>query len=147
MRLRHISPLITISLLWLFISGSCKDNTQPTDLLPEVNVNYIVNMNLPLYQDLLIPGGYAETPVDVGVQGILIYNMNNRYKAFDLACPHYTPGSCGQMTFDGSLFLECPCDQTHFSIYDGASQNENVPQRAREYFVEVMGGNQLRITN
>jgi len=138
---------ITLWSMVLLLSGKCSDPEEPTDLLPDIQVNYIVNMNLPLYQDLLIPGAYAETPQNIGVQGIIIYNFNNQYKAFDLACPHYPTGSCDKMTFDGSLYLTCPCDETKFSIYDGASQNENVSQRAREYHVEELGGNQLRITN
>ncbi len=138
-----------IRLLWLFpllIAGKCEDE-HPPDLLPDVEVNYIVNMNLPLYQDLLIPGGYANTPSNIGVQGIIIYNFNNQYKAFDRACPHLSPGSCAQMEFDGTFYLVCPCDNAEFSIYDGSAQNENISQRAREYHVQNLGDNRLKITN
>ncbi len=88
-----------------------------------------------------------ETPDNIGIQGIIIYNFNGSYKAFDLACPHKPVRSCDKMEFDGSLFLKCPCDDAKFSIYDGSPQSSDVVDFAREYHVQEMGGNQLRITN
>ena len=104
-------------------------------------------MNLPQYSDLQITGVYKETPSNIGIQGVIIYNFNGTYKAFDLACPHKPVRSCSKMTFDGSLFLTCPCDDARFSIYDGSPQTGEISDFAREYHVEQLGGNQLRITN
>jgi nitrite reductase/ring-hydroxylating ferredoxin subunit len=104
-------------------------------------------MNLPQYSDLLIPGVYKETPPEIGVQGIIIYNFNGTYKAFDMACPHLAVNSCSKMTFDGALWLKCPCDEEKFSIYDGSARSGSISNLAREYHVQVLGTNQLHITN
>ena len=133
-------------ILGFILSTSC-DDAVSNDLLPNITVNYIVNMNLPQYSGLQIPGVSKETPSNIGVQGILIYNFNGSYKAFDLACPHLPVNSCAKMEFDGSILLTCTCDDATFSIYDGSPQTNGVANSAREYHVEILGGNQLRITN
>jgi len=136
----------TLILVSIILIVSCSDPVSQ-DLLPNVPVNYIVNMNNVQYSDLQIPGVFKETPSNIGVKGILIYNFNGTYKAFDLACPHLPVTSCDKMEFDGSILLTCTCDDTKFSIYDGSPQTNGISNSAREYHVEVLGGNQLRITN
>lgn len=131
----------------LLFFASCDKSENYDDLLPYRTVDYIVNMALPQYSDLLIPGQSKETPENIGVKGILIYNFNGSYKAFDLACPHLDPTTCAKMTFDGSLFLECPCDDARFSIYDGSPQTDGINYRAREYHIVRLNNTQLRITN
>jgi len=133
-------------LISIVLVVSCKE-PEYNDLLPNVTVNFTVNMNLPQYSDLQIPGTYKESPSNIGVKGIIIYNFNNTYKAFDLACPHLAVSSCSKMEFDGSLFLKCLCDDTTFSIYDGSPQSNGASNWAREYKVQVLGGNRLQITN
>lgn len=136
-------------LLFLFILSfyTCDKTEDYNDMLPYHVVDFVVNMNLPQYSDLLIPGQSKETPENYGVKGILIYNFNGNYKAFDLACPHLTLSACSKMFFDGSLFLNCPCDDARFSIYDGSPQTNGISNWAREYYVVKLSNSQLRITN
>ncbi|NLP57422.1 hypothetical protein [Lutibacter sp. B1] len=131
--------LVAISFL------SCEKN-DTNDSLPDVNVDITVNLNLPQYIDLQTPSGWAYT--SGGVKGIVIYNMgtgNPPYKAFDRACPNNDCNS--PMTFDGSLKLKCPCDNSEYSIIDGSPQTKGNKHFAREYRVNVLNSSALNITN
>lgn len=132
-------------LLIVFLT-TCDKEEQYNDLLPYQTVDFVANMNLPQYSELLIPGQSVVTD-DYGIKGVLIYNFNGSYKAFDLACPHLDPATCQKMSFDGALFLECFCDDSKFSIYDGSPQTNGVEYWAREYHVTKLNDINLRITN
>lgn len=136
--------LVTVS----FAFTACS-NPEPNDILPDKDVNVVIDLGLPLYQNLQVPTGWAFTPntSEYGISGILIYNRNGTYVAYDRACPHYAPNDCTPMTFDG-LYLKCTCDNTTFNILNGGTSNSpNVPQQAREYHVEILNANTLRIRN
>lgn len=140
MRKYFISFLIAIFLV------SC-DDPKPNDLLPQRSVDVTIDVNLPAYQGLLVPGGYAFTPTsaEYGFKGILVYNRNNSYVSFDRACPHYAVNDCGAMTFDG-MYLKCPCDNSLFNVINGGSST-TVNFQAREYHVEVVNSHILRISS
>ena len=131
-------------LLFLFILSffTCDKTEDYNDVLPYRVVDFVANLTMPQYNALMIPGQYAET-TDHGVNGVIIYNFNGNFKAFDLACPHITPSACSKMFFDGSLFLNCPCDDAKFSIYDGSPQTNGVSHWAREYHVVKLNSSQL----
>ncbi len=133
-------------LLFIVFLTTCDKEENYNDVLPYRAVDFVVNLNLPQYNDLLIPAQYVET-LDYGIKGVLIYNFNGSYKAFDLACPHLNPATCQKMSFDGSLFLECYCDDSKFSIYDGSPQTNGIDNWAREYRVTKLDASNLRITN
>jgi nitrite reductase/ring-hydroxylating ferredoxin subunit len=136
------------NLLLLFLTVflfSCEKN-ETNDILPNVPVNITLNLNLPQYQDLLIPTGWAE--VNSGIKGILIQNIgvgNPPYKAFDRACP--TNDCSSAMTFDGSLKMKCPCDNSEYSIIDGSPQTSGYSNFAREYKVSLINPTTINITN
>lgn len=137
---------IIFSLLFIVVLSSCEENST-NDLLPEVDVNTTVNLNLPYYLDLNTPTGWAvHLSSSVGINGIIIINTGTSptYKAFDLACPNY---DCdGQLEFEGGLTLTCACDGEKYSILSGAPQTEGYNYFAREYNV-TQSGNTLGITN
>ncbi|MDV7186964.1 hypothetical protein R3X25_06690 [Lutibacter sp. TH_r2] len=116
---------------------SCEKN-ETNDILPNKDVSITVNLNLPQYTDLQIPSGWAYA--SGGINGIVIQNTgtgNPNFKAFDRACPNYDCTSA--MTFDGSLKLTCPCDDSVYSIIDGSPQTSGNNYFAREYNVSEVG--------
>ena len=141
MSMKKLFLIVSVVFLWV----SC-DDPQPNDLLPHREVDVSVDLNLPMYQNLLLPGGYAFTPTtsEYGFKGIFIYNRNGRYVAFDRACPHLAVNACAAMTFDG-LYLICTCDGTKFNPINGGTSS-TVEFQAREYHVTVYG-NVLKINN
>ncbi|PCH73720.1 MAG: hypothetical protein COB98_10530 [Flavobacteriaceae bacterium] len=137
---------ILFLLFFIFALSSCEKNTS-NDILPEVDVDTKIDLNLPSYLDLNTPSGWAKHLSNkVGVNGILILNTGTspRYKAFDLACPNFDCEE--QLEFEGGLKLTCSCDGEKYSILSGAPQTKGYKYFAREYRV-TKNGNILRITN
>ena len=123
----------------------CSSNVDTNQLLPNVHVDQTVDLSLPQYVNLLVPGGWVDD-IPGGVNGIVLYRIRtNEYKAFDRACPQYNCGS--KMTFDGSIKLKCSCHTSEFSILDGSPQTNGIIYSAREYRVSAISGSILRITN
>jgi nitrite reductase/ring-hydroxylating ferredoxin subunit len=135
--------LFLMSMLALFFS--CEKN-DTNDVLPDVFVDETINLNLPQFINLQTPSGFAY--VNGGIEGIVVQNTgigNPPYKAFDRACPN---NDCATpMNFDGSLKLKCPCDNSEYSIIDGAPQTAGNNHFAREYRVIVLNESTLNIRN
>ena len=135
--------LLLLFLLTSFFS--CEKNNS-NDILPNINVNVVLDLNLPQYVQLKTPSGWVY--VQGGLQGIVVQNTgieNPHYKAFERACPNNdctTP-----MTFDGSLKLKCSCDNSEYNIIDGSPQTAGNIHFAREYKVNEVNKNTLIITN
>jgi nitrite reductase/ring-hydroxylating ferredoxin subunit len=140
-----MKKLIYFFIIILFIG--C-DDPQYNDLLPDTPVDVTISLNLPAYSTLQIPGSWVYTPetAGYGIKGIFIYNKSNSYVGYERACPHLAITECSVMSFDGTL-LKCPCDDSTFNIFSGGVSESGVPYRAREYHVEMLGGNSLRITS
>lgn len=142
---RNLKYMRKLLLLFvLLFSISCEKN-ETNDILPEFSFNETINLNLPQYIDLQVPGGWAYT--NGGIQGIIIQNTgigSPPYKAFERACPNYDCNS--PMVFDGSLKLKCTCDDSEYSIYDGSPQTQGNHHFAREYRV-TQSGSTLNISN
>ncbi|WP_456377620.1 hypothetical protein [Lutibacter sp.] len=136
-------------LLLIILHFSCEKN-DINDILPYASVDVILNLNLPQYQELLIPTGwiYIDKGTNKGLQGIIIQStgLTPPYKAYERACPN---NDCAfPMTFDGSLKMKCSCDKSEYSIIDGSPQTSGNPHFAREYKVTVsLDGKTLNITN
>lgn len=139
-------PLFLLLLLLTFFS--CEKN-DTEDFLPSSTVDVDINLNLPQYQNLLIPSGwvYIEKGANRGLQGIIIQNtgLTPKYKAFERACPNNDCTS--PMVFDGSLKMKCTCDLSEYSIIDGSPQTNGNSHFAREYKVYVIGNSLINITN
>ena len=80
-------------------------------------VNETINLDLPQFIDLQVPGGWAYT--SGGLQGLIIYNNGTQFKAFDRSCPGQTISSCSQMIVDPNLRIVCPCDDSEYNILNG----------------------------
>ena len=133
-------------LILTIIFLGCTSNTNNNDCLPFINVNTTVNLDLPQFIDLQVPGGWAY--VNGGHQGLIIYNINGvQFKAFDRLCPGQNISSCSQMIVDSNLRILCQCDDSEFNILNGAPLTEGVTCFAKEYLVENLNGSILRITN
>ena len=128
-----------------FLLVSCEKNDL-NDVLPDIIVDEIIDLNLPQYINLQSPSGWAYT--NGGLKGIVILNTgtgSQPFKAFDRACPNNDCSS--PMTFDGSLKLTCPCDDSEYSILDGSPQTAGNSHFAREYRALLINSATLNITN
>ena len=137
---KTVLVLILISLL------SCKDDyVDGNTFLPNVSVNFTINLLLAEGNDLLVYGS-KEFP-SKGIKGVIVFYDGLNYTAFDLACPHVPLQGCSTMTFSQSdLFMKCPCDGEEFSKIDGSPRNPDIRQSARAYIV-TKNGNTLYVRN
>lgn len=136
-----------VFVLLMFISlFGCNSENENNDVLPFVNVNTSIDLSLPEYINLQVPGGWAYT--QGGINGIIVYNLNGtQFKAYERACPHIQPSQCTQMIVLNNVKMVCQCDNSEFNILNGAPLTEGITNFAREYLVTNLDGNVLRITN
>ena len=133
-------------ILILVFAIQCSSNNAVNDCFPFVNVNENVNLDLPQYINLRVPGGWAYAPG--GFQGLVIYNVDgNQFKAYDRLCPGENPSACSQMIVSNNLRLLCPCDDSDYNILNGAPLTSGATCFAQEYLVQNLNGSVLRITN
>ena len=135
----------SLLLLLIVTFFSCEKN-ELNDLLPEVQVNETINMNLPEFTDLLTPSLSVETTG--GINGLFIINRgsgNPPYKAYDRACPN---NDCTSgLVFDGVFRLKCPCDDSEYNIVDSSPLTEGNSHFLREYKVIMLNEYTLNISN
>ena len=137
------------NILFLFLISllSCSDDSDDRNsFLPNVTVNFSVNLNLPEGNGILI-NGFKIFP-EKGIRGVIIFNNGlENFTAFDMACPHIELQDCSTMTFEQSdLNMTCDCDDEKFSKIDGAPTNPEIQQAARAYIV-TKNGSILNIRN
>lgn len=134
------------ALITVLAFSNCTNNSQNNDILPYIPVNETINLSLPTYINLTVPGGWAYS--SGGINGIIVYNINGtQFKAFERSAPHISPSSCSQMVVENSIRMKCPCDDSEFNILNGAPLTDGVSFSAREYLVTNLNGTVLRITN
>ena len=137
-------------LLFLFVViltfSNCSNDIQNNDILPNIPVNETIDLNLPQYINLIVPGGWAYAPG--GVKGIIIYNINGtQFKAFERSAPHISPSNCSQMTVENGIKMKCSCDDSEFNILNGAPLTSGITYSAREYLVTNLNPTILLITS
>ena len=73
-------------LITIVLCLGCTNNAIDNNCFPFITVNETINLDLPQFIDLQVPGGWAYT--SGGLQGLIIYNLNGvQFKAFDRLCP------------------------------------------------------------
>ena len=150
MNLRFIQAIrfkniIKFSILLNFIFISCsKNSVNRNPFLPEIDFEFTINLNLPLYNNLKFTGG-SILLTDFGHKGIILYNLNNNnYLAWEASCPNHKPNSCSKTKIMGSL-TECECESYQYSLATGQllnpSPNEINQYPMINYGVRISGNN------
>jgi len=104
-----------------------------------------VNMELPLYNNLLYPSNaILVNLVGAGTNGIIIFNAGGNYRAYEANCPNQSVISCSQLQINGIRAI-CPCDEFEYSLFTGLPVSQGdytmIPYRIEQI------GNVLRIWN
>lgn len=135
---------IVLLILPFFIACEKESNTNNNPFLPNYNVNYSVNLNLPSNNNLLFTaGGVLINEAGVGIRGIFVFNTGSGYVAYDAACPNQALSDCSSMTLNG-INAVCPCDGAEYNLFTGLSNGKNYPMKA--YRTEL-NGNFIRVFN
>lgn len=126
---------------------ACRGKT-PTDQVPNVPVDFQLNLLLPTYSRLQLVGQYVY--LDGGYRGIVLYRADlERLLAYDRACTYAPSQACHQVRVDDSLMvLQCACCSSRFTLWDGSAQRGPAgwPLRAYRVSWDATSG-AVRITN
>ena len=141
-RFKNIKKL---SILIIFVFISCNKNSVIRNpFLAELDFEFSININLPLYNNLKFTGGSVLIN-NFGHKGIILYNLNNNnYLAWEASCPNHKPNSCSKTEISGSLTV-CGCENYQYSLATGQlinpSPNDTNQYAMINYGVRVSGNN------
>lgn len=135
-----------LCLLLVALCFNCSDTGAPNACFDPNFVDETLNLDLPQYLSLKVPGGWEYAPS--GHQGIVVFNLNgNQYKAFDRRCPEQGQTACGAMIVENNIILKCTCDNNEYNYLNGSPLTEGATCFAKEYLVQVISPSVIRITN
>ncbi len=96
-------------ILFIFLFNSCeKQDENINPFIPDVSFEKTINLSLPNYDNLNYNGG-SYFLQNVGVKGVILFNLNNSILAWESSCPNEKPSNCSTMEIQG-LQAECKCN-------------------------------------
>lgn len=143
--MKKIFLVLSLSLLFLACSGTDDVRTNNPNLVDQ-NFVFQLDLNLPQYNQLNYPGN-SFIAHNYGINGIVIYNLNNsQYMAFELTDPNHPPKECSLLKRDG-IEVSCNCnDGNTYTIITGQQVAGEGEYSLKPYRVVRMG-NVLEISN
>ena len=117
------------------------------DYIQEVYVNKYVNLSLPEYSEISMPG--SSIFIEGGVDGIIIYHgVGNDYKVYDRNCSYQPSLSCSVIDSVNSGIAFCGCCTSAFLISNtGESINAPALLPLKTYNWGLDNNNVLHIFN
>ena len=114
--------------------------------LLNINVNLIVNLNLPQYSQLPFAGNSVYIP-NVGNNGIIVASTGFDYYAWDAADPNNIPGTCSVLVPSG-LTATSVCDEENtYSLVTGEPLENSSLRCSLKFYRVEQSGNNLIISN
>ncbi|MGQ3677035.1 Rieske (2Fe-2S) protein [Tenacibaculum discolor] len=129
-------------LFLVIICSSCSDNTPINNCFSGIKMNAIIDLSLPEFSGLLVPGGESQNVIQ-GRNVFIFRTGTSGYRAFDQQCPELNCNSL--MTFNG-VEITCPCDDKKYNYLSGGAPLDGEGCNALMYFVTPISNNQLRIS-
>jgi len=137
--------ILSTGLLLVALSSilSCGDSDQ---VVPFVQVDVTLNLNLPIYSSLNTVGNSLN--ISGGSLGIVVYRLSNdEFKAFDRHCTFNVPDNCRLEIDNTNIQVEdTECCGSVFSIIDGTVQSGDAFVPLKEYQTSFFN-NVVTITN
>ncbi|MDR2791542.1 MAG: (2Fe-2S)-binding protein [Tannerellaceae bacterium] len=115
-----------------------------------VNLAYLDKDLVPFYSfKIFRPGDRLLAGDRVGFGGLLVFNNNGNYQAYDIACPvEVSAKTVVTPSEEGSLFVTCPTCGTRYSLIDGGIPVEGTgTYRLQPYNVFQKSATELIISN
>jgi nitrite reductase/ring-hydroxylating ferredoxin subunit len=123
----------------LFFPYGCKDKNESR--IPEVYVDFYININDPQFFDLQGVGNYVY--VTGGVAGIIVYRKSeDEFVALDRCCS-YNPDKRSKVEVDTvtNQKIICPCCKSEFSLDNGYVLKSPASAPLKQYQTEFDGEN------
>ena len=115
--------------------------------IPEVYVNIIIDLSLPEYSNLQIPGNSIF--IEGGVKGIIIYHgVGSDYRVYDRNCSYEPCLACSVIDSVSSGIAYCDCCDSAFLLeQDGIPANSPALLPLKEYPWTLSASGDMRISN
>ncbi|MBW8358348.1 MAG: hypothetical protein K0M63_00945 [Weeksellaceae bacterium] len=128
--------------------NSCGRSVETVSCFPDTNINVVLNLNLPAYQNLQNVGGWIyineQSP---GTRGLIAVRTTNGFKVYDRNAPHLCPDSNTTLTVIDNIKIRCTKDGAEWILYTGEPvQIAQVPPKTYQYSYNA-GNNVLSIYN
>lgn len=132
--------LFNLSLIFLifsslFIFKSCGNTEDTVSCFPDVNIDVVLNLNLPTYFDLQTVGGwiYVDEQSD-GTRGLIIVRTTNGFKIYDRNAPHICPDKNTTLQVENNIKVVCPEDGAEWILLTGQpTKISNLPPKTYPY--------------
>lgn len=138
-------PFLALAIAALLANGCKKDRESA---IPLVGVDININLNLPEYNALQVPGGWAY--LIGGSEGIIVYRKSSdEFTAVDRHCTYQPADQC-RVTVDGSgvIARDTTCCHSAFLLMDGSVTQGPAALGLKQYHTLYNGNTQvLRIYN
>ncbi|HTD99079.1 MAG TPA: hypothetical protein VK668_07310 [Mucilaginibacter sp.] len=123
--------------LLALVTFACLSCGKSGDVIPNVPVNFQMNINDPRMSPLHAPGG-AVLVDGYGIAGLVIYRRSDMsYAAYD-RCSSYMPEKKCAVTLDNnSLTCTDPCSGAKFSLDDGGPVKAPATRSLKAYSINV----------
>jgi len=110
--------------LFLLLLSCENSSSNRNPFLQEVSFRFDLNINLPLYNDLINIGNPVfVNNAGVGTRGAFVMrNGINSFIAFEASCPNHTPNECSTMTIQGQNVV-CSCEDFEYNLFTGEHLN------------------------
>ncbi len=142
-------PKICSLLMLLLVISSCSPNANDRIDNPNlINVSFrlVINLNLPEYNSLNFPGNHYTT-YNTGINGVVVYNINNtQFTAFELSDPNHPLSECSSLSVEG-VIATCDCnDGNSYNILTGELSGGNGQYTMKPYRI-TKNGSVLEVYN
>ncbi|MBC9797567.1 hypothetical protein [Sinomicrobium weinanense] len=140
-----------IAITVFFLSSCSDDKGERNPYLLEAQFSFDINLNLPKYNGLTIPGNavYIDDPT-VGIRGILVINAGGSFYAWEASCPNHAPNDCSTMEIEGGTNCRCNCEDYEYSLFNGQMLNRpDTEERTYDllFYQTQKSGSTLRVYN
>ena len=122
MKRRINASLLVLALIisTLFISNSCSSRDETVSCFPDVNINVVLNLNLPAYQNLQTVGGWIYVDEQSsGTRGLIVVRTTNGFKIYDRNAPHICPDGNTTLMVENNIKIMCPKDGAEWILLTG----------------------------
>ncbi len=133
--------------LLLILIGFASCVEEEPKIVPDVYLNITINLNLPEYTDILVPGNAVLYPNEgYDNNGIIVYrHTQDEFIAFDATCPQHIEQSTA-IEIDKEDFAtgKCPHCNTTYSFFNFGQASSGYPLKR---YRTTLNGSYLYIGN
>lgn len=142
--------VIVIFLFGLLTTNYSCDKQVIESPVPNIPFDITLNLNLPLYTDLLHPMGGIVFISNTGSKGLAILRIGeNQFAIFDRHCPHNVNEGC-KVTEDADNIaglIDSDCCESRFNMINGGLPDSGPATVALKPYKYNFNGTNLRIYN